>query len=319
MSTGYLIGNWSRFYVVDEKNRSLAKRELTGSTQERVEKIQKMREGIIPSEIVEMVKEALKSVDVIAVEDGGLASGLDERMKGKIVISQGDTFRNLRLMFFRKGIYKERDTVLLTALYDKREADSKPDAVIHRLVDMLKTFDESYQFYENFKETWYKDRFVKSEEEAHSGEELIIKGTDDLLKVFSHLQKKTQKRLASICKGYAPNLCSVAGIEVAARLIAEAGSLKRLSVLSAGTIQLLGSKKRLTPARTRPPKFGIIFSHPLIQELPPEKRGKMARSLSCKIAIACRADQYTHQDISEELKAELERRFKELNELKVNQ
>lgn len=306
--------------MVDEKNRSLAKRELTGSLQERVEKIRKMREGIIPLEIVEMVKEALKSVNVIAVEDGGLAHGLNEKMKGKIVISQGDTFRNLRLMFFRKGVYKERDTVLLTALYDKREADLKPDAVIHRLVEVLKTFDESYQFYENFKETWYRDRFMKeSEEEAHSGEELIIDGTDDLLKVFSHLQKKTQKRLASICKEHAPNLCSVAGIEVAARLIAEAGSLKRLSVLSAGTIQLLGSKKRLTPVTARPPKFGIIFSHPLIQGLPPEKRGKMARSLSCKIAIACRADQYTHQDISEELKAHLERRFKELNELKVKQ
>lgn len=322
MSVGYLIGNWSRFYVVDENNRSLARTELSGSLQDRTCKMRSIREGVPPPEVISLVQKALKAVDNIAVEDEALASNLEKAVGSGIIVLRGDIFRRLRLMFFRKGIKKGHPIALETALQDKKEADAQPDAVVHRLVDMLRFFDESYQFYENVVETWYKNRFLdkkrKITEDDHGllrKEELVVTDIDQLLAVLSDLQEKTRKTVASICEGLAPNLCKVAGSVIAARLIAEAGSLEQLSMKSAGTIQLLGAKKaffRALHTGSNPPKYGIIFSHPFIQNLPPDQRGKMARSLSCQIAIASRADQYTHRDISAELKAKLKKRFGEL-------
>ncbi len=312
MSTGYLIGNWSHFYIVDENYRTLAKTELTGSVQDRVCKIRQMREGIPPPEIVKMVKE-VKNLEFLAVEDRMLASNLKKTGVSTSFL-EADTFRRLRLMFFRKGIHKRQPFALSTALQDKREADAQPDMVVHRLVDMLDIYTESIQFYENFRETWYKD-FSDKGREVHPSlaDELgIVKDTDGLLRILSDLRKKAREALASVLEGCASNLNTVAGSEVAARLIAEAGSLRQLSMLSAGSIQILGAREALFRSQhlgTNPPKFGIIFQHPLIQELPPHQRGKMARFLSCQIAIASRADYLTHRDISKDLKKKIETRF----------
>lgn len=315
---GYVIGNWNRFYVVDENNRSLAKTELTGSPQERVSKIQQIREGILPPEVITIVKKALETVDVIAVETETLAVTLEKMVGPCVVICPGDTFRRLRLMFFRKGIHKGHSLALMTALKDKKEADAQPDMIIHRLVDMLTIYDESFQFYKTVADTWYKDRLINREQKIHPAlaqEESIIQDIDNVLAVLSKLQTKTRKILTSTLKDYAPNLAKVAGAEIAAKLIAEAGSLQQLSVMSAGTIQVLGAKRAFLRARhagTNLPKFGIIFSHPYVQGVPLNHRGKMARSLSCQIAIASRADTYTHRDIAALLTAKLKTRFEAL-------
>lgn len=322
MSMGYLIGNWSRFYVVDENNRSLAKIELSGSLQDRTCKVQRIREGVPPPEVISLVQKALKTVDCVAVEDDTLARQLAKAAGSGVIALHGDVFRRLRLMFFRKGINKGHPIALATALQDKKEVDVQPDAVIRRLVDMLNIFDESHQFYGNFAETWYRNRFIdkkkKTTESNHNPmakEELIVTDIDQLLGVLSDFQDKTRKALASICAEYAPNLCKIAGAVIAAKLIAEAGSLERLSMMPAGTIQLLGAKKaffRALNTGSNPPKYGIVFSHPLIQNLPSRQRGKMARSLSCQIAIASRADQFTHRDIFAELQSKLKKRFHKL-------
>jgi nucleolar protein 56 len=65
----------------------------------------------------------------------------------------------------------------------------------------------------------------------------------------------------------APNLTSVVGASLGARLISIAGGLKRLSQLPAGTVQLLGAEKALfahLKQGKRPPKHGVIFQHPTV-------------------------------------------------------
>lgn len=93
--------------------------------------------------------------------------------------------------------------------------------------------------------------------------------------------------------GVAPNLAVLAGPLVGARLLSLAGSLDRLSRMPSSTIQLLGAEKALflhikegAPA----PKHGVIFQHPSVHSSPPWLRGKVARALAGKIAIAVRGD-----------------------------
>jgi hypothetical protein len=309
MSIGYLIGNWSRFYVVDKNYRALAKIDLTGSVDEKAAKIRNISEGVPPPEIITLVQQSLKSVDTVAVEHELLAEALAKEVS-HIVCVQDDIFRRLRLMFFRKGVHPQQEVAVTTAVQTKQKMDAHPDRVIHRLIDTLTAFDDTYTFYEDFVATWHKNIYSAHSQEAH-----IIQNIDGILQTLSELQKETRKALESVLKKWAPNVQKIAGTEIAAKLIAEAGSLKQLSCMAAGSIQVLGAKEALFRAQytnAPPPKYGIIFSHPLIQEVPPGKRGKMARLLSCQIAIACRADYFTHGDIADQLNLKLEKRFQEL-------
>ncbi len=115
----------------------------------------------------------------------------------------------------------------------------------------------------------------------------------------------------------APNVKALVGALLGARLIALAGSLENLAKLPASTIQVLGAEKALFRAlRTgsKPPKHGIIFQHTYLREAKRWQRGKIARALAGKLAIAARTDAYSGKYIGEELKADLERRIEEIKE-----
>ncbi|MDA4121523.1 MAG: hypothetical protein OK404_03845 [Thaumarchaeota archaeon] len=96
-------------------------------------------------------------------------------------------------------------------------------------------------------------------------------------------------------KKISPNVAEVAGATIGARLMAKAGGLERLASMPASTIQILGAEKALFRSlRTgaRPPKHGILFQHQAVHTAPKWQRGKIARTLANKIAIAARVDYY---------------------------
>jgi len=104
-------------------------------------------------------------------------------------------------------------------------------------------------------------------------------------KLASHVEK-TMRQVA-------PNVTEIAGATIGARLIARSGGLKKLAVLPASTIQILGAEKALYRALksgARPPKHGILFQHAAVHSAPKWQRGKVARSVAGKIAIAARID-----------------------------
>ena len=108
-------------------------------------------------------------------------------------------------------------------------------------------------------------------------------------------REKLAEYVESTMKKIAPNTTMVAGATIGARLIAKAGGLDRLARLPASTIQVLGAEKALFRAlRTgaRPPKHGILFQHDAVHTAPKWQRGKIARALANKIAIAARIDYY---------------------------
>jgi nucleolar protein 56 len=92
-----------------------------------------------------------------------------------------------------------------------------------------------------------------------------------------------------------PNCAALVGGLVAARLVALAGGLSRLSELPASSLQVMGAKGALFSHLTRgspPPKHGIIFQHRRVHNAPRTVRGRVARVLAGRLAIAARIDRY---------------------------
>lgn len=106
-----------------------------------------------------------------------------------------------------------------------------------------------------------------------------------------------------------PNMHALAGGVLSARLIAQAGSLERLAEMPSSTIQVLGAEKALFAhlrKGTPPPKHGLIYHSPYVIQSSRKYRGKAARALAAKLAIAAREDYFTKEDIGPQLKKDLD-------------
>jgi nucleolar protein 56 len=133
---------------------------------------------------------------------------------------------------------------------------------------------------------------------------------------LSSLRDSLNGYVESMMKKVAPNVSEVAGATIGARLMAKAGGLDRLAVLPASTIQILGAEKALFRSlRTgaRPPKHGILFQHQAVHSAPKWQRGKIARTLANKIAIAARVDYYRGSEDAS-IKEGLDRRLESIRE-----
>ena len=90
-----------------------------------------------------------------------------------------------------------------------------------------------------------------------------------------------------------PNTSALIGGLVAARLLSRAGGLPELARMPGSTIQVLGSERALFSHLRRgspPPKHGFIFLHRRVLYAPRDVRGRVARVLAAKLAIAARLD-----------------------------
>jgi len=134
---------------------------------------------------------------------------------------------------------------------------------------------------------------------------------------FYALREDLEKYIDTAMEEAAPNIKAVVGALLGARLIALSGGLTNLAKMPASTIQVLGAEKALfrsLKTGARPPKHGIIFQHPLIHDAKKWQRGKIARALAGKLAIAARTDAFGGRYIGDELKADLEKRVEEIRE-----
>ena len=138
----------------------------------------------------------------------------------------------------------------------------------------------------------------------------------DVLSLYK-LRQNLESYLDTTMEEVAPNIKTMVGSLLGARLIAIAGGLSNLAKRPASTIQVLGAEKALfrsLKTGTRPPKHGIIFQHTLLHEAKRWQRGKIARALAGKLAIAARIDAFGGRYAGEDLKADLEKRIEEIRE-----
>lgn len=129
-------------------------------------------------------------------------------------------------------------------------------------------------------------------------------------------REKVEKFIESLMRRAAPNLSAVVHPLVGARLIATAGGLERLAKLPASSIQILGAHKAIfmhLVKGAKPPKHGILFQAKEVRGAPKKLRGKIARLLATKIAIASRIDAFGREKyVGDELRKEIDEKLKNL-------
>ncbi len=247
------------------------------------------------------VKEELSSRDMLMGKCARMIEGLDEVihiLTEKLV----DAFR----IYFPEIPIKDRDKLVkVIAIMGKRENPN---------------LDE-------ISEIIGKDRAeLLAEQGKHSiGAELsdqdlaLLKATAEEIIHLKHLKEQIIQHLEQMGKEVCPNITHLLGPALTAKLIAHAKSVKRLALMPASTIQVLGAEKALfkhlrSKRRVKPPKHGLIFQHAKICGSPKRVRGKIARALATKIAMAAKADAFTGHFIADKLKEEFEARYNEIME-----
>ncbi|HJW98258.1 MAG TPA: C/D box methylation guide ribonucleoprotein complex aNOP56 subunit [Candidatus Bathyarchaeia archaeon] len=138
----------------------------------------------------------------------------------------------------------------------------------------------------------------------------------DILSLYK-LRDSLEKYLDSTMEEVAPNIKFLVGSLLGARLIAVSGGLINLAKRPASTIQVLGAEKALfrsLKTGTRPPKHGLIFQHTLLHDAKRWQRGKIARAIAGKLAIAARADAFGGRNIAKELKIGMDKRVEEIHQ-----
>ena len=140
--------------------------------------------------------------------------------------------------------------------------------------------------------------------------EQVVSLSEYRVQLFDYLRN----RMAAI----APNLTTMVGELVGARLVAHSGSLINLAKQPASTIQILGAEKALFRAlKTKhdTPKYGLIFHASLIGQAAPKNKGKISRLLAAKTALAVRVDalgETTGPTIALENRVKVENRIRQL-------
>ncbi|MCK5107216.1 MAG: hypothetical protein KAQ83_00660 [Nanoarchaeota archaeon] len=137
---------------------------------------------------------------------------------------------------------------------------------------------------------------------------ILAEQARDNYAIINDMKKYMEFKMRKHC----PNLLEVVGVMLSGKLLAKAGSLKRLSQYPASTIQVLGAEKALfRHIRTgaRPPRHGMLVQHPLVAQAKQKDHGKRARTLADKIAIAVKVDYFKGEFIGKKLKKALEDKF----------
>lgn len=129
----------------------------------------------------------------------------------------------------------------------------------------------------------------------------------DEINSLNKAKKKLNDYLESVMKQHCANLQHLAGTNIGAKLIEQAGGLKHLMEMPSSTVQLLGAEKALfrhLKTGAKCPKYGIILQHQLVSSA--KDRARAARVLADKISIAVRVDYFKGEFVADKLKKEVE-------------
>merc|ERR1712184_37971 len=133
---------------------------------------------------------------------------------------------------------------------------------------------------------------------------------------LAEYRKELAKYLQDKMGNVAPNLATLIGDVVGARLISHAGSLANLAKYPASTVQILGAEKALFRAlkkKGNTPKYGLIFHSSFIGRAAAKNKGRISRFLANKCTIASRIDCFAEQPstiFGSKMKEQVEDRLK---------
>ncbi|TAJ45836.1 NOP5/NOP56 family protein [Methanofollis fontis] len=122
-----------------------------------------------------------------------------------------------------------------------------------------------------------------------------LRGVGAEIEALGEMRSRLAREVSRRADAVLPNTSALVGGLVAARLMAEAGGLSSLARMPAGAIQVLGARTAIFShirGAAPSPKHGIIFQHRRVHNAPKEVRGRVARVLAAKLAIAARIDHF---------------------------
>ena len=224
-----------------------------------------------------------------------------------------------------------KDMLIIQTISAIEDLDKTLNLLAKRLREWYSYYNpessDKIQEHENFislitrktKDALLKDMGIK--EENTMGADMRDKDISAIMLLASQannlykLRHEYENYLRDLENEACPNFMEVAGITIAAKLIAHAGSMKRLVQMPASTLQIIGAEKALfrhmrNKKKNLPPKFGIIHEHQIIQKCGKENEGKAARALADKMSIAVRVDYFKGKFIGDKLKKGLVDKFK---------
>jgi len=143
----------------------------------------------------------------------------------------------------------------------------------------------------------------------------IVNFTQRMIKMAEY-RKQLTLYLSEKMGVVAPNLSTLLGDSVAARLISKAGSLTNLAKAPASTVQILGAEKALFRAlktKGNTPKYGLIYHSTFIGRADTKNKGRISRYLANKCSIATRIDSFSDdpsREYGKKLREQVEERLK---------
>ncbi|NVM34703.1 MAG: C/D box methylation guide ribonucleoprotein complex aNOP56 subunit [Candidatus Lokiarchaeota archaeon] len=128
-------------------------------------------------------------------------------------------------------------------------------------------------------------------------------------------RQQLENYLEALMEENAPNVNTLIGSLIGAKLIAKAGGLQKLAYMPASRIQLLGAEKalyRFLKTGEKRPKHGLIFQWNQIRSAKPYHRGKIARVVAGKVGLAAKVDFFNGEFMGEVLSKEIDKKIKEI-------
>ena len=290
----HLITKWFGTFLCDEKG------------------VQK--EILFPKKTNEIAKRLAKiDKNEILPEEKKLSKGIDVTVGEKRLQQIGNL--DYKNPFFKKINIKPEDfgfsqdllheaSLILTKEKVKEKLESE-DLQVIQMVNALDDFIQTSNLLSERLENW--SLLPKTTKKIQPLKQAYSVINDEM----KNLEKQIERDMQTI----APNTTKIIGSLIGARLVSLAGGIERLALLPASTIQILGAEKALFRFKKeggKPPKHGVIFQHPLVNKALRDHRGKVARILATKIAIAAKADAFTKRNIADELTKDLEKRITEI-------
>jgi nucleolar protein 56 len=178
----------------------------------------------------------------------------------------------------------------------------------------LNNINQNFDFKKNF-----VNLLVKNASESMGAEfdlSIIQNYANQILSLDSY-RSELEDYLENLMDNLAPNLNTIVGPLVGAKLIAKAGSLKKLAYMPASRIQLLGAEKalyRFLRTGEKGPKHGLIFQWKQIRSSKYHQRGKISRLIAGKIGIASKVDYFSGDFIGDVILKDIEDKIKEIEE-----
>lgn len=219
-----------------------------------------------------------------------------------------------------------QDNLVIQAINVIEDLNKVINMLVTGLREWYELYNPEFSRYQQNNELFVKEILEKDKEKLLK--EINIKetmGSDlkkmdlqaiiDLAKQINslYLHKKNQEEyLERTIQELCPNMVTITGALIGAKLIEHAGSLEHLSELPASTIQLLGAEKALFRHMTtgaRCPKFGVLFKHPFVSQAKKQMQGKIARVLADKISIAVKVDFFNGKFIGDQLLKDIKMRI----------